>query len=35
MRNQPNHLVSFVYHDQANDSTALLDMINGYTASIG
>lgn len=35
MRNQPKHLVAFVFHDQVNDIIALLDMIDGYTASIG
>ena len=35
MRNQPKHLVAVVFPNQANDITALLDMIDGCTASIG
>lgn len=34
-KNSPYYIVSFVFHDQINDITALLDMIDGYTASIG
>lgn len=34
-KNSLYYIVSFVFHDQANDIPSLLDMIDTYTASIG
>lgn len=34
-KDSPYYIVSFVFHDQANDITDLLEMIDSYTASIG
>ena len=34
-KDSPYYIVSFVFHDQINDITDLLQMIDSYTSSIG